>query len=169
MASRRDVSVSSSDVDVVSFFQVKCGHRLRVFRIRDIHHLDAVVVADECVTELEFDIAWLVEPFAFRQHSDDPEVFVILNVDDHHPRVARNPGILTPDRDAACSVQNAVGVKDDVLLHEVVVRVSVEQRSGTDQEEAFETVRAIDECVTHRDGLFEVFRLVSSRGIRSHR
>ena len=153
----------------MSFGQVQDGNRFGILRLRDVHDFDSVMVTDECVTELEFDIAGFVEPFAFRQNPHDVEILVILDIHDDHSGVAGNPGILAPDGNATCSVQNTIRIEHNILLDEVVIRIAIKQRPGTDKKQPFTTVCAIDECIPHRYRLFEVFRLMRPCWIRSHR
>ena len=89
----------------------------------------------------------------------------VLQRDHHQSGVAADVGVVPHDRDIPRSAEQIVGIESHVALEEVVERVSVQQRAGADQDQAFVLVGHVQIAIHAGDLLLVVLRAMRARGV----
>ena len=139
-----DVGVGPRQVDRCAPRPAACtltGPRLR--QVGDVQHLDPLLVADVGVAELGRHRVGLLK-HVVAQHRRHFGLFRVVQLQHHQAGVAADVGVGAHDRDGVRAAQQAVGVVGQVALQEVVERVAVQQRAGTDLDQALVLVGDVD-------------------------
>src|SRR5436309_1396473 len=90
-----------------------------------------------------------------------------MEIDDDEPNIGADVGISAGDGDGSRAAQDAVWIEGHVALQEVVQRIAVKQRAGSDEDQSFLAIGHIQEAIERMNGLLFVIGVLLASWIGS--
>ena len=92
-----------------------------------------------------------------------------MQIDDNESDIRADVGVVADDADGSRAAEDAVRIERDFAFQKVIGRIAVEQRSGTDGDQALFAIGDVEVGIHGVDGLLFVFGVLLASRIGSGR